>query len=192
MIKVLYCHGMGGDGLSNHRKVVALFKQYGIDIISPTINHSFFINNPFIFDAMKEVAKDVDIIVGNSMGGYFAYHLGKACGKPTLCFNPAISEITTSYSWFNRVTNYEASDEQKKTLILMGTEDDVVDHGYGKRFVERNGFETDEIQDMVGETHGLAFFSEDEDAQFKGIFPTIVDFAYENYNTESQTEEITL
>ena len=62
---------------------------------------------------MKELAEDVDMIVGNSMGGYFAYHLGKACGKPTLCFNPAISEVTTSYSWFNQVTNYEPNEDQK-------------------------------------------------------------------------------
>jgi len=156
MIKVLYCHGMGGSGINNP-KVLNIFKSHGIDLISPTINHSLYIDNPHIFNLQKEIADEVDMIVGNSMGGYFAYHLGKACGKPTLCFNPAISEVTTSYNWFNNVTNYTPSNNQKKTIIYMSTNDNVVDHNYGKIFIEKNGFETDEIEYLDGETHSLPF-----------------------------------
>lgn len=175
MIKVLYCHGMGGSGL-NTPKVLQIFKSYGIDLVSPTINHSFFIDNPYIFDTMKELANDVDMIVGNSMGGFFAYHLGKACGKPTLCFNPAISEMTTSYNWFNNVTNYEPNENQKRTLIYMATDDDVVDHYHGTKFVKQNGFDTDEIEHLQDETHGLPF---------ELIFEKILEFSRElNRETE--------
>jgi len=157
MIKVLYCHGMGGEGLSSHGKLVKYFKSIGIEIISPTINYEFFIDNSHIFDTMVELAKDVDVIVGNSMGGYFSYHLGKACGKPTLCFNPAISDVTTSYNWFNNVTNYVPNDDQERTLIYMSTDDNVVDHYQGQRFLENNGFDTDEVEYLEGETHSLPF-----------------------------------
>jgi len=174
MIKVLYCHGLGGSGLS-HPKILSAFRELGIELISPTIDHEMFIDNPYIFDTMRKLADGVDIIVGNSMGGYFSYHLGKACGKPTLCFNPAISNITTSYNWFNNVTNYEPNETQNKTLVYMATEDGVVDHTQGKRFIEGNGFGTDIIEYLDGETHGL---------EFQLIFEKIIKFVNE------QREEI--
>lgn len=173
MIKVLYCHGMGGEGIQNP-KILQVFKSHGIDLISPTINYELFINNPYIFDTMGELADDADIIIGNSMGGYFSYHLGKAFGKPSLCFNPAISEVTTSYNWFNSVTNYEPHDDQKNTLIYMSTKDLVVDHEEGKKFLDNNGFKTDTIEYLEGMNHSLSF---------EFMFYRILDFAISEMET---------
>lgn len=172
--KILYCHGLGGEGLGAHQEVLRYFAQHGIDMVSPTIDHEHFINNPHIFELMKVLAQDVDYIVGNSMGGYFAYHLGKSLGKPTLLFNPAISKVTTSYSWFNRVTNYTPAEEQKDTLILLATHDDVVDHNHTRRFIESENYDTNRIESLEGMTHSLEFM-------------TIINKMFEFTNTEKMT-----
>lgn len=156
MIKLLYCHGMGGSGIASPH-VTEVFKTFGIELISPTVNYDVFVDNPHIFNTLKEVAQDVDMIVGNSMGGYFSYHLGKACGKPSLNFNPAISEETTSYDWFGGVTNYEPHEDQQKSLIYMSTRDYVVDHDEGLRFLESEGYETNVVERLIGYTHSLSF-----------------------------------
>lgn len=182
MIKVLFLHGMGGTGISSHH-VHEFFRKFEIELISPTVNYQLYINNPHIFNTLKELGDEADMIVGNSMGGYFSYHLSKACGKPSLNFNPAISEVTTSYNWFNQVTDYELHEDQKKKLIYMSTKDYVVDHKEGLNFLKNENLETNVVERLVGETHSLSFplmlqkivkfkqevFREDNDEEFELI-----------------------
>jgi len=161
MTKVLYCHGMGGFGITN-QQVLREFQSRGIELISPTINYELFINNNHLFDTLKELAEDVDMIVGNSMGGFFSYNLSKATGKPSVNFNPAISPITTSYNWFNNVTNYEPSEDQSKSVIYMSTRDFVVDHDAGMEYLDSQPDfikDSDFIERLEGETHSLSFYT---------------------------------
>lgn len=177
MTKVLYCHGMGGMGISN-QQVLREFRSRGIELISPTVNYELFIDNPHIFNTLKDLAGDVDMIVGNSMGGFFSYNLSKATGKPSVNFNPAISEITTSYNWFNNVTNYEPSEDQSKTMIYMSTRDFVVDHSAGLKYLESQPDfikEVDEVERLFGETHSLSFYT---------IFNKIVEMKNELFGEE--------
>lgn len=177
MIKALYCHGMGGQGITNP-KVLMEFKRKGIELISPTINYELYIGNPYLFDLLKELSKDVDMIVGNSMGGFFSYNLSKSTGKPSVNFNPAISPVTTSYNWFNNVTHYEPSENQSKTNIYMSTRDLIVDHEEGREYLNKQpNFikESDEIEFLYGETHSLSFYT---------IFNKIVELKNELFGEE--------
>jgi hypothetical protein len=155
MIKVFYAHGMSGTGWSTYRKLVAMFLENGIEIISPTVDYELFADNKYIFPSLLEMAKECDVIVGYSMGGHPAYHLGKALGKPTLLFNPAISKVTMAYNFLNKHTEYTPSESQSETLILMGRFDDVVDHEEGKKFLKEKNYPTDTIE-IIEEGHGLA------------------------------------
>jgi len=159
--KVLFCHGLGGNGLIDHKDVMEYFANRGIDIVSPTIDHQSYIRNPLIFNYFKKISEDCEYIVGNSMGGFFAYHIGKALGKPTLVFNPALSSVTTSYIWFNSSTKYLPASNQKDTLILLSTNDDVVDHRRTKEFLEQEtvnqGYTTNRVEPLVDMTHNLDF-----------------------------------
>lgn len=155
MKKMLYLHGLGGAGLN--RELYPYFIANDIDVISPTVDHELFINNPFLFKTLQHLAQECDFIVGNSMGGYFAYHLGKATGKPTLCFNPAISDKTLSYNWFSKVTDYTPSEIQSNTLIFMGTEDEVVDHKAGMKFLSKENYDENFVKLIQGHGHQLPF-----------------------------------
>lgn len=155
--KVVYFHGLGGNGLNQNQDVLQYFAYFGIDLVSPTVDHQTFMKNPHLFPMLEELCKDADYIVGNSMGGYFAYHLGKSLGKKTLLFNPAISKITTSYNWFNSTTNYTPADDQEDTLLFLATHDDVVDHRQTRAFLTKEGYDTNRVENLVNETHSLDF-----------------------------------
>lgn len=154
-IRVLYFHGLGGEGLGG--RIESLMWNRGIELISPTIDYGLLKGFNSLFPLVKELGDTVDLIVGNSMGGFFAYHTGKACGKNTLCFNPAISKITTSYNWFGEETTYAPHPKQKQTIILMSTNDKVVDHNEGLKFLVEENYPTNQIDKLHGRTHSLPF-----------------------------------
>ncbi|MFI8379509.1 YqiA/YcfP family alpha/beta fold hydrolase [Leeuwenhoekiella sp. NPDC079379] len=82
---ILYLHGLESK-LNPAKK--AVLEKYGI-VIAPDLDYK---NNP---DAVQNVYEDnktqpIDYIMGSSMGGFAAYHLGLALNKPVLLFNPAL------------------------------------------------------------------------------------------------------
>lgn len=153
MKKVIYLHGLGGG--DDDPRFAAYLRTIDIEYNTPLFSYELMRGNPHFFDLLVHMVKPMDYIIGNSMGGYLAYHLGKATGKPTLCFNPAISKITMSYGLFNRTVKYEPAVDQSRTLILLGTEDTTVNHKMTRDYLRKNFYPTDEIVDMVGETHSL-------------------------------------
>jgi len=179
MIKVLFCHGMGGSGITQEY-VLDIFKKFGIELVSPTINYELYINNPHIFNTLKELAYDVDMVVGNSMGGYFSYHLSKACGKPSVNINPAISEVTTSYNWFHRVTDYDLHEDQRKSMIYMSTRDYVVDHDETLNFLGSENLETNITERLIGETHAVSF---------ELMLQKIIQFKREMFGSEGEEDD---
>lgn len=87
-MRILYIHGFGSMFDGTNDKVIALGrlgKVIGIDIdytLSPDVIHAK------IFD---RIIKDrIDLIVGTSMGGYFAARVGTSAGVPFVSCNPSI------------------------------------------------------------------------------------------------------
>ena len=114
-IKVLYLHGLeseqGGD------KVDYLAKKY--EVVAPAMDYY----DPQRFVQTVELVKEFepDVIIGSSMGGYFAYKLATIFGTPVVLLNPAMHS-----RYFEPEGVYEGTEEVIGTMI-MGHKDDVID-----------------------------------------------------------------
>ena len=80
-------------------------------------------NHPWMFSSLLKMAKHIkpDLIIGSSMGGYFADALGSHIGTEVLLFNPALHSRSMEPEG---VTYGETNWERN---FVVGTEDDVVD-----------------------------------------------------------------
>ena len=156
MKKVLFFHGMGGGELDD--KTIEYIKdRYNIEIISPHLQYEMWVGNPNLFPLLEHLGKDVDVISGNSMGGYFAYHLGKLLNKETILFNPAISNVTLSYRLFNNITPHLNEPVDNTIVSNLSTLDDVVDHLHTRRFLNESGGSSVVINDLIDKTHSLDY-----------------------------------
>ncbi|MCK0147098.1 hypothetical protein MWU78_15685 [Arenibacter sp. F26102] len=116
-MNILYIHGLNGS-LSEEKR--AILQTYGT-VKSPSINYE--LDDDSIENLKKQFQdKDVNVIIGSSMGGFVGYYLSIAFKKPSLLFNPAL----VSRSVFQRVPDYSNPDRSYKRLVL-GAKDEVVD-----------------------------------------------------------------
>jgi pimeloyl-ACP methyl ester carboxylesterase len=83
--KILYLHGL--DGLLSQEKKEVLERYF--EIVAPQLDYR---NTPDMFDKLSRlfVSEKFDAVIGNSMGGCFAYYLSLTYSVPALCFNPAL------------------------------------------------------------------------------------------------------
>lgn len=85
------------------QKKIAFF--HGLESVQPSeksnwLNHAFLnpycpamdYTDPTLFErVLKEVQdRKIDLLIGSSMGGYFAYCISTLTGIPTVLFNPAM------------------------------------------------------------------------------------------------------
>ena len=84
---ILNLHGLNGSSYNTNYKL--LIDLYSKDfIISPQMD--YILTSPTeILDRLKRY-KDIDYIVGNSFGGFYAYVLSNMCNIPCLLVNPCI------------------------------------------------------------------------------------------------------
>ncbi len=82
---ILYLHGLESK-LSDAKRAVL---EHYANVIAPDLDYH---NNPNavqeVYDAFK--SQTIDYVMGSSMGGFAAFHLGRAFDKPVLLFNPAL------------------------------------------------------------------------------------------------------
>ena len=95
---------------------------------------------------MREVKKfKPDVIIGSSMGGYFAYKLAKNLAVPAILFNPALHTRSTepdmtgdTGSWHNPKMKFIFGKRDKvidpiKTIEMLGIKGsnyEILDHGH--------------------------------------------------------------
>lgn len=120
-MKILYLHGLGSK--VGGEKVDWLRKE-GHDVYNPKLNFQ----NPNCFAYLKiycnrfEAIGGIDIIIGSSMGGYFAYELGKHYDVPVILLNPALHSR-------NFEPEIDSSGQFDPYVILgVGEKDDVIDY----------------------------------------------------------------
>jgi predicted esterase YcpF (UPF0227 family) len=113
---IVFFHGLE-SGVSPD-KLKYLKDRYG-DVYYPDLDY----RTPNLFNELYNQLKNqkIDIISGSSMGGYFAYWMGKKLGVNTLLFNPAIVE---RYS-IEPVVDKSGSKTPHHNLIL-GVNDNVI------------------------------------------------------------------
>ncbi|MEJ1222780.1 YqiA/YcfP family alpha/beta fold hydrolase [Sediminicola sp. 1XM1-17] len=115
-MNILYIHGLNGS-LSDDKRVI--LETYGT-VYSPSIDYEADSNS---IEHLKEEFqyKDINVVMGSSMGGFVGYHLSIAFQRPALLFNPAL--VTRSV--FQNIPVYNNLHRSFKKIVL-GAQDDVV------------------------------------------------------------------
>src|SRR5690554_4666971 len=85
-MNILYLHGL--DSSLNDEKR-AILEKYG-KVYAPLIDYREDANRVvFLIDEFKD--KDIDVVIGSSMGGFAGYYIADALQRPALLFNPALA-----------------------------------------------------------------------------------------------------
>ena len=84
-MKILYLHGLDGSLSQEKREVLERY----FTVVGPQLDYR---NTLDMFGQLSELVsvEKPNAIIGNSMGGCFAYYLAMEYALPVLCFNPAL------------------------------------------------------------------------------------------------------
>lgn len=86
MKRIFFIHGLES---SNKSSKVDLMRSKGFDVVAPSMDYT---TNEDLFSQTLEKVLEFQphLIVGSSMGGYFAYHIGFHYSTTLLLLNPAL------------------------------------------------------------------------------------------------------
>ena len=131
--QVIFLHGLESD--PNSDKAQWLKKNY--NAYCPAMDYK----NPHMFqDIYNEVLRrNPRIIIGSSMGGWFAYCLSTLTGIRTLLFNPAVQGRSMDPSVVLGRTPAHHT-------VVLGKSDDVIDPIKSKDWIRKNGIGTFDIK----------------------------------------------
>ena len=118
MKSVIYFHGLE----SKPGGIKVEFLNNAVDIVeAPTMDYT----KKGVFKEWLEYVKieKPNLIIGSSMGGYFALALASHTGIPVLAFNPAI------HSRMFEVDGLQSGKERTKGLVVLGANDNIIDPG---------------------------------------------------------------
>ena len=115
-MNVLYLHGLESKPTGPKIKYLKdRFENY----YAPEIDYE----NPEAFEEILDlcIAEEFDMIIGSSMGGYFAHAIGTTLGTPVIMFNPALH--SRSFDPYGVVCGQKPIDG----VCVLGMNDDVID-----------------------------------------------------------------
>jgi predicted esterase YcpF (UPF0227 family) len=116
-MKVAFFHGLESAPRSFKNECLEeIFEAE--NVYAPAMDY----HNPEMFDTVLYHLKHnpVDLLIGSSMGGWFALNLSTLIDTPTLLFNPA----TNNRSFNPRILS---GGDRPKQFIVLGKDDNVVD-----------------------------------------------------------------
>ena len=130
-MKILFLHGLES---TNQSSKVDFMRSLGHDV------HAEYMDYRKVLDLYAKTLNSIidfnpDLIVGSSMGGYFAYHLGTHYKTNLLLLNPALPNRT-----FDPPILPDGI-EQSKIWALIGKNDDVVEPIANEEILKRAGAE---------------------------------------------------
>lgn len=116
-MKVAFFHGLESDPQSD--KNIALGKKFDF-VYEPPMN---YYEAGLFNKVLQEVKKNkIDLLIGSSMGGWFAYAISTHTGIPTLLFNPAVQG--RSMAKMDPVVTLGS--QSANHTIVFGSKDDVI------------------------------------------------------------------
>ena len=113
--KILYLHGLDGSLSEEKREVL----EHYFEIVAPQLDYR---NTPNMFEELSKlvVSENIEAVIGNSMGGCFAYYLSVYHSLPALCFNPALGFRSIEIPLPKIIAN------NNPIIFVLGGQDDVV------------------------------------------------------------------
>lgn len=115
-MRIFFLHGLESN---NQSSKVDCMRELGHEVIAPEMNYK---SNKLLFNnTLNEIMQmKPELIVGSSMGGYFAYHLGTHFSTSLFLLNPALLTRT-----FNPPILKDGN-ETSNIWALVGKYDDIV------------------------------------------------------------------
>jgi hypothetical protein len=114
-MNVLYLHGLESKPTGPKMRYL---KDRFLNYYAPEIDYK----NPEAFEEIVDlcIAEEFDMIIGSSMGGYFACALSSQLGTPVIVFNPALHSRT--FDPYGVTMGSKAFDG----ACVLGMDDDVI------------------------------------------------------------------
>ena len=117
-MKALYIHGL--DSSPNKEKL-EIMREAGLE---PIALHLDYRTHPNPYEELKKEAlsQKVEVLVGSSLGGYFAFWLGEELGLPAFLLNPAMTIDRSLPLAINHIKEHKAP----LRYVAIGAKDDVI------------------------------------------------------------------
>ena len=137
MQSVLYFHGL--ESQPGGLKVEYLNQNFDF-VDAPAMDY----RKKDLFEDWLEYVKTEkpDLIIGSSMGGYFAHALASHTGIPVLLFNPALHNRSFD------VEGVHLGEFKPEGKVILGKKDDVIDPSITKAMLKDSNLEIEEIKEM--------------------------------------------
>jgi predicted esterase YcpF (UPF0227 family) len=138
MRPVIYFHGYGSTGNTDTAKNLRAILAGEFDVISPTYDCSDPLAARDQLQALVAgFGPDKPILVGTSLGGFFANLMSRLCDLPAVVVNPSLRPSGSLHKYGEDATalaGYQALEAQEHAqparpprIVVLGTRDDVVD-----------------------------------------------------------------
>ena len=139
-MKILYLHGFGSRYDPEHEKIKKL-ETLGT-VVGVDIDYCNGYERAVETATQAVYDEHVDLIVGTSMGGYLASHVGTKIGVPFVALNPAVEPAVNLEKWVgtfidwtgqgkcltkNICADYPPMEEEGCGLVIVESGDEVVD-----------------------------------------------------------------
>lgn len=151
---MLYLHGFGSCGESNKSRVLReYFKEYRI--LSPDLPYAPADAVSFVDALIRH--EDIDILIGSSLGGFYATYFAEKYQLPAILLNPSVTPWQTlalQVGWQKRFCDGEVFEfkeaylrqlealqvepQKGKYLVLLQSGDEVLDYQVAKNFYEKH------------------------------------------------------
>jgi predicted esterase YcpF (UPF0227 family) len=129
-MKVAFFHGLESSAVSD--KTEYLTKTF-TDVYAPEMDYT---KSGLFAEVLAEVKKrKIDLLIGSSMGGWFAYCISTLTGIPTLLFNPAVQGRSME-------PNVMRGSTRTNHTIVLGKRDNVIDYQKTKNWFMTDGVGT--------------------------------------------------
>ena len=124
-MNILFLHGLESP-LTIDKKII--LEKYG-NVFAPDLNYK---SNPNIIQTLFDeyYNKNIDVIIGSSMGGFTGFYLSKLFKVPSLLFNPALPYHSTEQ-------NIPNTDVVRQHLVqfVLGLQDDIINADDNLNFI---------------------------------------------------------
>lgn len=136
-LNVAFFHGLE-SGVNQEKK--AYLQRKFASVYYPKLD---YFNNKSVFSEMLTEIKEreIDLLIGSSMGGWIAYALSTKTGLPCILFNPALATEGNATSHKVYVPSETGSKPADK-YILLGKNDDVIDFRTTEQYLKNNNLGT--------------------------------------------------
>lgn len=126
-MRVAFLHGLESKAISDKSTYLENDMEYAY---CPAMNYK---DNSLFAKTLNDIKRlDIDVLIGSSMGGWFAYCISTLTGIPTILFNPAFHSRSFS-------PNVQLGSKKANHIVVLGKNDTLIDHTKTLEYIKEEG-----------------------------------------------------